>query len=313
MLLSAPYPSPATVNLRHLHPSIWSLTDASQEERIASLYRPQWIPYPAGDEILARIDFIMHYPRCSRMPCLLVHGSSNTGKTMIIDKFERDHPHLRDPYGEIETRKILRVQMPAKPDDIRFYYQIVRGYGTQAPPLTKSLPIDLQALQVLQQHPPEIVVIDELQHLLAGTPREQQHFLTHLRFLSSELELPIVAFGTSNALRGVNLNEKIAARFEILAMPRWRPCPRLTEFVVRFGRQLPLELASDFEDPAICNALCELSNGLTGGITSLLAQSAEMAIRDGTEQITLSLINDAADGGLYRLHAELARDETDWE
>ena len=44
--------------------------------------------------------------------------------------------------------------------------------------------------------------------------------------------------------------------------------------------------------------------GLTGKITTLLAQAAELAIRQKTECISLDLLNDAASAAIFRIPAE---------
>lgn len=43
-----------------------------------------------------------------------------------------------------------------------------------------------------------------------------------------------------------------------------------------------------------------LSRGLTGKVTALLTQAAELAIRQGTEGISAELIDQAADNGIYK-------------
>ena len=46
------------------------------------------------------------------------------------------------------------------------------------------------------------------------------------------------------------------------------------------------------------------SGGLTGKITTLLAQAAELAIRHQTESINLNLLIDAAGAGIFRIPTE---------
>ena len=46
------------------------------------------------------------------------------------------------------------------------------------------------------------------------------------------------------------------------------------------------------------------SGGLTGKITTLLAQAAEVAIRQRTESISLDLLIDAAAAGVFLIPAE---------
>ena len=43
------------------------------------------------------------------------------------------------------------------------------------------------------------------------------------------------------------------------------------------------------------------SHGLTGRMTTLLAQAAELAIREKSECISLALLERAADAGIYKL------------
>ena len=54
-------------------------------------------------------------------------------------------------------------------------------------------------------------------------------------------------------------------------------------------------------DKAIIQKLMGLSNGLTGKVTTLLTQAAELAIRQRTEYISADLIDRAAANGIYKL------------
>ncbi len=82
--------------------------------------------------------------------------------------------------------------------------------------------------------------------------------------------------------------------FEPFALPKWRESSEFRAFVVSFGRLLPMEKPSPLADKAIIQKLMSLSAGLTGKVTTLLVQAAELAIRQRTECITLDLIEQAA-------------------
>ena len=96
---------------------------------------------------------------------------------------------------------------------------------------------------------------------------------------------------------------QIASRFEPFALPSWHE-RALWEFVVSFGRLLPLHKPSPFGDQAMIQKLMVHSGGLTGKITSLLVQAAELAIRQKTESISLDLLIDAAAAGMFKIPAE---------
>lgn len=70
------------------------------------------------------------------------------------------------------------------------------------------------------------------------------------------------------------------------------------------NRQRP----SPFGDKDVIQKLMAYSGGLTAKITTLLAQAAELAIRQGTESINLALLDQAASAGIFRIPAE---EETD--
>jgi len=86
--------------------------------------------------------------------------------------------------------------------------------------------------------------------------------------------------------------------------PRWHERAALQEFVVGFGRLLPLHKRSPFGDKATIQKLMVRIGGLTGKMTTLLAQAAEVAIRQKTESISLRLLMDAVAAGIFKLSAE---------
>jgi hypothetical protein len=148
-----------------------------------------------------------------------------------------------------------------------------------------------------------MMIVDEVPHLLVGTVREQRQSLNQLKFLSNELRMPVVALGTSEALYAIQADPQIASRFKPVALPRWRESAGLREFVVNFGRLLPIWRPSPFGDMDVIQKLMAHSGGLTGKITTLLAQAAELAIRHQTESISLALLDQAASAGIFRIPA----------
>ena len=85
------------------------------------------------------------------------------------------------------------------------------------------------------------------------------------------------------------------------ALPKWRESTEFRTFVAAFGRLLPLEKPSQLDDKQVIQLLMDLSSGLTGKVTTLLAQAAELAIRTKTERITAELIERAGDSGTFKI------------
>ncbi|WP_250470168.1 MULTISPECIES: TniB family NTP-binding protein [unclassified Caballeronia] len=78
--------------LGHLLPAIRPQAQLDNASRIQSLLRDRWIDYPRATQALDTLERLLATPRRERMPCLVLHGDSNIGKTQIIAKFRRQHP-----------------------------------------------------------------------------------------------------------------------------------------------------------------------------------------------------------------------------
>ena len=130
----------------------------------------------------------------------LLYGDNDIGKTMIFDKFVRDHPNICNQFGEVEARKVLCLQMPSKPKDGRLYAQIIDGLGHKAPCTRRGTDLEILALRLLHRNPPRLMIVDDVHHLLAGSVREQRQSLNQHKFMSNELRMPVVALGIGEAL-----------------------------------------------------------------------------------------------------------------
>src|SRR5208282_6570658 len=58
---------------------------------LAAIERDRWIGYPIGDAGLFRLNELYTMRARVRMPCLLIYGVSGAGKSMLLEKFQRDH------------------------------------------------------------------------------------------------------------------------------------------------------------------------------------------------------------------------------
>ena len=102
----------------HLHTGVWSFLDESQEERITRLYMPKWVSYSGASEALAKMEHLLRHPPCGRMPSMLLYGDSDIGKTMIVDKFVRDHPNICNQFGTGPERRKVRERVDLLDDDV---------------------------------------------------------------------------------------------------------------------------------------------------------------------------------------------------
>jgi hypothetical protein len=103
-----------------------------------------------------------------------------------------------------------------------------------------------------------------LSQLLAGSYREQRRALNLLKGLTNELMIPVVAVGTEDALHAIQTDAQVASRFDPLHLPRWSESDVFRNFIVTFGKQLPLRRPSPFGDRDMIRLLLACSHGITG-------------------------------------------------
>jgi hypothetical protein len=232
-----------------------------------------------------------HYPSCARMPCMLLYADSGMGKTMIVDKMERQHPSSYEERRGITLRPVLCAQMPPSPDERRFYTRLLKVLGAPYSTREQIGTLEGRTIQLLQKIGTRLLFIDEVHHLLAGSQRDQRRALNLLKFLANELRIVVVVVGTSDAFHALQTDPQVASRFEPLLIPRWTQSDSFRSFVVAYGKLLPLRKASPFGEPAMIEALIKQSGGITGRITWLLGRAAEIAIEDGSECIDASCVD----------------------
>lgn len=282
--------------LAHLTPETRALAQHADERRIAYLAEDRWIDYPRAREALQELERLLRSPERTRMPGLLIHGESNIGKSMIIQKFLRTHSN-----GEFNVMTgllqvdILAVEMPPAPQERRLYGQLLMALNAPYRPGDRLASVEQTALALLRKVGLRMIVVDEVHNLLAGSAREQRAALNLLKFLSNQLRCAIVVVGTRDALAAMQSDEQIVSRFPGLELPRWRENEDFRGFLAGFERQLPLKQASKLADSrAMVSLVMSATGGVTGKIGALLSRAAEAAIRTGKECITAELLQSVA-------------------
>jgi hypothetical protein len=131
-----------------------------------------------------------------------------------------------------------------------------------------------------------MLIIDEIQHVLAGPMLKQRHFLNVIKDLGHELQIPIVAVGTHDAFNAVQSDPQLSNRFEPALLRRWTLTDEYLRLLASFEIALPLERPSRLAEVPLARKILSLSDGTIGEISALLSCAALDAIERSTEQIT---------------------------
>lgn len=276
---------------RKLSARATSLLTSSIEERIAHIDHPLFISYPRATEVLAEMEDFLTHPRTNRMPNLLLVARSNNGKTEILREFLKRHP--ADEQIELDTiyAPVVYIQSPPGPSEHIFLNKMLMMLGITVRTNEAADRKLLQLMEVLRQVQTRVLLIDELNALLAGSVTKQRFFLNMLKYLSNELQISIVAAGTPDAMQAVRSDAQIESRFPIRTLPRWQEGDIFRRLLTSFEYTLPLREPSDIYKRELARKLFGMSEGVIGELAKILRSAAQHAIRTGVERITPEVID----------------------
>jgi Bacterial TniB protein len=285
MGMSEPYP--------HLHASARPLAEENTELRIRRIRTDRWIAYARAEAALSAMEDLLSFPKRLRMPNLVLVGPTNNGKTMIIDKFRRDHPPIeaRATREGVANVPVLKVQMPSAPDERRFFGTIVEALGMPDRPNDRIAAKQEIAVRLMRATKVRLLLIDEVHNVLSGSRNQQRRFLNLLRWLGNELQIPLVAVGTAEGLRAIQSDEQLANRFEPFALPPWRDGEEYRRLLSTLEAILPLRRPSRLAEPAMAGKILSAAEGILGEIVAVVARAAVQAVTTGAEVVSAEMID----------------------
>ncbi len=284
--MSADYP--------HLHPTTRPLADEDNESRIRRIRTDRWITYARAEAALAACEDLLSFPKRTRMPNLLLVGPTNNGKTMIVEKFRRSHPPIAassTPEGAANI-PVLIVQMPAGPDEPRFFGAILDELGFPHMLSDRVSKRQDAAVRLMRETNVRLLIIDEVHNLLSGSRVQQRRLLNLLRWMGNELQIPLVAVGTAEALHAIHSDDQLANRFEPVGLPPWRSGSEYRQLLSTLEAVLPLRRPSHLAHPAIAGKILSAAEGILGEVVSIVTRAAVRAVTSGTETISAKLIDE---------------------
>lgn len=280
----------AVPDLSHLHPHIWESALLPANERVELIRADRWIGYPRAVETVSRLEELLCWPGKQRMPNLLLVGPTNNGKSMIVEKFRRQHLPVTE--ADRQCIPVLCVQMPSEPSVLRFYIALMVALGAPLQPRRRLAEVEQMSLHLLRATGVRMLVIDELHNVLAGQGTSRREFLNLLRFLGNELRIPIVGVGTHEAYLAVRSDDQLENRFEPVVLSLWANGVETLSLLASFAAALPLHRPSGIATSDMAQYLLTRSEGTIGELTRLLTAAAIAAVESGEESInrrTLSL------------------------
>lgn len=282
------------VNLDHLHPDYQVVAMQDTSDRLLYLSKERWIGYTRAQHILTRLEkLFVEEPQKIRPQNLLIVGPSNNGKTMIAEKFCRQHQQHNSADSNHEIIPVLMVQMPAEATIGRLYNAILMALGTPVGFYGRHDVREARIIQLMQDVRVQMLMIDEIHNLLGASAKRQREVLNLLRYLGNQLRIPIVCLGIRDAYLAIRTDDQLENRFHPVVLPVWEIGEEFARLLVSFEAILPLREQSYLAEPTLMKLILQRSEGTIGEISRLLTQAAVLTLQKGSERIDKNVIEQA--------------------
>lgn len=280
-------------DLSHLTGAAQEVAMQPDEQRIRYVRGDRWIGYTSAGLALQRLEELFVWPSKQRMPNLLLVGPTNNGKSMIVEKFRRQHNGEARGTRGYEVIPVLVVQMPSEPSVARFYGMVLAGLGAPVRKQARLVELEQIVLQLLSAVKVRVLVIDELHNILGAKENVRRQFLNLIRFLGNELKIPIVGVGTRDAYLAIRSDPQLENRFEPMALPIWEEGEELLKLLSSFCSMMPLRNRSSIATEEMSKYVLSRTDRTIGEIAKLLTAATLVAIETGEEAINQKTLAEA--------------------
>ncbi|MER8691139.1 TniB family NTP-binding protein, partial [Mesorhizobium sp. M1136] len=155
------------------------------------------------------------------MPSVAIYGDSGMGKSHDHEEVQGRTPaKLQSGDRHFDnTGSRHGDDQPAR--ERRFYAELLTLLGVPQRRRADIAQMEQAALRIMEAIGVQVLVIDEVDNILAGSYHEQRIVLNTLSFLSDRLQISPVCFGVNEAREAISGDVQLARRFEQFTLSRW--------------------------------------------------------------------------------------------
>lgn len=267
-------------SLNHLSNAAKEVLELSNEERIEYILRDRWVGYERANQIITKLEDLLVHPKIGRMPNMLIVGNTNNGKSRLVKHFVEKHPAVDNSSGRGIKVPVLYIEAPDNPNLSHFYSIILDRLFAPHKHNDKVEVKQDQVIHVLKQIDLGIIIIDEMNNLVAGSATQQRVFLNAIKYLGNQLQRSIVGVGTQDALRAIQSDEQLSNRFLPETLPTWALGEQFLRLLVSLETIIPLKNPSNLIEKSLATKLYAMCEGTIGELSMLLNAAAIWAIRN---------------------------------
>ncbi|TCM99450.1 TniB protein [Paenibacillus sp. BK033] len=217
---------------------------------------------------------------------LFIEGLPGSGKTQCTKKYRKRAISIRK-YDEVEglwynTRPVLYMPLPIPFTYKGFYNNILRSIDPYFP--TSNLDIDKikhQAFSLLRKLEVEMLIIDEMDYLLASTYVQRKAVMENIKDIANSADVCLVCVGTHAIEELRTLNTQHLRRYPRTVLGHFKSCDEsFLSFLKSLEEQLapPAPIVLDWSSPdsAFAPTLFEITRGLVGWIKPIIREAMDL-------------------------------------
>ena len=197
----------------------------TDEERFEYISKTYWIDYPIASDILQKMEDLIRYERDKiRVTSILLVGSSNNGKTSLLDRFKTLHKNYDLNLCTIEEQRekcfseyhatgmpVVYIIAPTEVTEGRLYSEILSTLNAEYKERDTTAAKKKLVEHYFNSLNVEMLIIDEIHNILGASPLKRNAMMDTIKNLSNQLKIPIVLSGTKDALRAISTNSQISS------------------------------------------------------------------------------------------------------
>ncbi len=283
-----------------------AVLDKSLDERIAYIKQDNWINYPDAQNIIEELEEILKYEQGkNRVTSILLVGSSNNGKTSLLNRLIELHP----PFDLFKTNvekltkeffdkykatgiPVKYIVAPSEPSENRLYTTILDSINAPFKHNESTAKKQYLVEYYLELLNIEMLVIDEIHNVLSGSVARQKQVLNAIKNLSNNLKIPVVLAGTKDALRVISTDMQISSRFRPMYLKKWKMDKDYVSLLATILTTLPFTQDSDILNSKTAYEILTISDGYIGDIVALIKKASIFALKNNRDKLTLKDIKE---------------------
>lgn len=272
-------------------PDSCSLFEDPEVTIFQRIFAPCYIDYPQGRTVLKRFRQTYLQPKSYRPQCCLLIGEPAAGKTTLARQFLRSvNPEIN---GTEEAKRMpaVYVQSPPKADAAALYSNILKNVGAPFQPHWQIARKQDQVLQILTRLGTRLLIVDELHAMLAGHLSDRSVYMNVLKFLSNELQIPLIGIGTKDVNRAIQTDQQFGNRFEPIVLSPFKADKDYVRFMIQVCKHAEFEGFEVLQDKDLVRRIHTMTGGSVGETWRFLSRLIHYAETEGSGRFTADILD----------------------